>query len=410
MSVRIFILFFGLFFPLFPTILPGTSGLQLIFLALSCMTLALFFNIKKVNKNVAFTFFLLSLLMLIITSISIFFDLVSGVFISSDLFELPRLTFISLTFFVFFAFDTNDKVIFRIVRFFKWTFLIFVLYSFFEVFVSLFKSIAFFLYKREGKEIIGNKAVGSFGITYHFAYFLLIPVFWSFFNFLRERKLINVIVFLICLVALLLTQSRTLFITALIGFFIIPIIPFKYKSSILKGYFVLLVSVVPILFFVFFLYWEAIITAFSYIYSGLSGLIENGVDMSGNGQGSANVRFAQLLWVYNNQFDFPLIGAGIGKGEVVLESVYALYYYRYGLIGICVFAYLITLSVSTTKYLMNNDFEILAPFYFSFMMFYLLSPIALLSSASQDSTRLMLVFYGCLGVFVSRKLLLKSQR
>ena len=151
------------------------------------------------------------------------------------------------------------------------------------------------------------------------------------------------------------------------------------------------------------MYWEVLIQIFSYIYSGISGLYRNGIDFSGQGKGSANIRFSQLLWAYQNQFSFPLISAGVGKGEIMLESLYALYYYRFGVWGIIIFFVLIVYANNTLNFLMKNDrFDIIS-FYFGLKLFYLLSPLALLSSASQDSTRLMVVFYGLLAVILSRK-------
>ncbi|WP_258500828.1 hypothetical protein, partial [Vibrio alginolyticus] len=172
-----------------------------------------------------------------------------------------------------------------------------------------------------------------------------------------------------------------MFLTMIFGFMLLPFLYHSRKRTLMFSYLTFLSVLIPIVFSIVYMYWDILTQSFSYIYSGISGLYKNGIDFSGQGKGSANIRFAQLLWAYQNQFSLPIVSAGIGKGEMMLESLYALYYYRFGIWGIALFFAFILYANSTLNFLMKNDrFDILS-FYFGLKLFYLLSPIALLSSA-----------------------------
>ncbi|EKL9828086.1 hypothetical protein [Vibrio alginolyticus] len=397
------ILVIALLFPLFPTILPGTLGFQVVSVLLIFFTLLFLFSKGVFDKKsflISFCFLFFALLFSIQGSL---LDLYNGVFVTSDIFEIPKYISIFLVFCYFRMIRMTDEDIVGLVRCYLTITVLIIIYTYFEVLLTAFKPFAYFLYKRESKEILSNKAVGPFGITYHLAYFLLIPIFGFFSYAVISKKLKYWFLFFLSVGSILLTQSRTMFLTMIFGFMLLPFLYHSRKRTLMFSYLTFLSVLIPIVFSIVYMYWDILTQSFSYIYSGISGLYKNGIDFSGQGKGSANIRFAQLLWAYQNQFSLPIISAGIGKGEMMLESLYALYYYRFGIWGIALFFAFILYANSTLNFLMKNDrFDILS-FYFGLKLFYLLSPIALLSSASQDSTRLMVVFYGLLAVILSRK-------
>ncbi|WP_158859871.1 hypothetical protein [Lunatibacter salilacus] len=143
---------------------------------------------------------------------------------------------------------------------------------------------------------------------------------------------------------------------------------------------------------------------YPYLYLGINALIEKG-GVSATGGGSANIRYQQLLWVLENQFSIPLIGVGIGKSTgPQLESFYALYLYRYGIIGILLYVillvatYLMSLK-SYKKAIRDKDYGV-AAFFISFSIFCFILPLTSVSSVITDQPRFVILYYGTIGVMV----------
>ena len=179
----------ALLFPLFPSILPGTLGYQVLTILLIFTILFFLLAKRKLNRKSFFVSFSVLMLAIFFSIQGSLIDLYRGVFITSDVFEIPKYIAIFLVFNYFRIIRVYDDDIIRLIKCFLLISILIVAYTYFEVLVSQFKPLAYFLYKRETKEVISNKAVGPFGITYHLAYFLLIPIFGFFSYAVIYKKL-----------------------------------------------------------------------------------------------------------------------------------------------------------------------------------------------------------------------------
>ena len=79
-----------------------------------------------------------------------------------------------------------------------------------------------------------------------------------------------------------------------------------------------------------------------------------------------------------------------------------MYYYRYGILGIALFIFL-SLYTSLLSYkIAKNEDNNNAMFYYALFVFYLITPMAIVSSCHQDTPKISLIFYGLIGL-VHRK-------
>ncbi len=409
-SAVFYVVVISLLFPTFPSVLPGYSGFYFA-LAMSLLLIVLhkyIWNVQyKSNGTSAYSviYFALFLIVLIVSLIR---DVIGSHALFSDLFELSRPIYIA-AFYYFFRLSSLSAI--DIAESYRRSVLFcsifFAFFAIFEVFGGgAGKYVSFLLYKREYKEIISDKAVGSFGITYHFAYFMLISTFYYLLSYLREGRVGHFAFFLLCLLSILLAQSRTLYLTVILGFFSLFFCGFIYRDASWRRWYAFNVLFAVFATLVILLYWEEVTTTFSYAYIGLSALLKNGVDLSGEGGGSANLRFNQFIWVIENGDSIPLIGSGIDADGVLLESLYSLYLYRYGLIFLILF-FILVCKLIITSYRLGGYYRLknnnLSTLFYSLFLFYLLTPVALLSSASHDVPRLALIFYGGAGLIFLNK-------
>lgn len=111
------------------------------------------------------------------------------------------------------------------------------------------------------------------------------------------------------------------------------LLPFLYSSvqSTLK-ILTLVLAVACLVTVVFVSYEKELRETLAYAFSGIE-------SMTSGSNNSVNTRAAQLDWALENNL-FIIIGSGIGKEEMILESFYSLYYYRYGALGIALFLFL----------------------------------------------------------------------
>jgi cbb3-type cytochrome oxidase subunit 3 len=126
--------------------------------------------------------------------------------------------------------------------------------------------------------------------------------------------------------------------------------------------------------------------------------------MSEGTNNSVNIRQNQIIWTIESQ-KHVVFGAGIGKANIEkygiwLESLYALYYYRYGLIALLIYLGIImTTAVFAYKIAKKESFSRkISTFYYSLFVFYLITPIGVLSGCSQDTPKVSLLFYGIMGL------------
>lgn len=173
------------------------------------------------------------------------------------------------------------------------------------------------------------------------------------------------------------------------------LLPFLYSSvqSTLR-ILLLIIAVASLATIIFISYEKELRDTFAYAFSGIE-------SMASGSNNSVNTRAAQLDWALENNH-FTIIGAGIGKEEMMLESFYSLYYYRYGILGIGLFLFL-SLYTSLLSYrIAKNENDNNALLYYTLFVFYLITPMAIMSSCHQDTPKISLIFYGLIGL-VHRK-------
>lgn len=383
-----------LLWPLFPTIL-GDLGDRLIFMfefVVLCY-LNKYRYYKLLLNNIAFCCFLYFYLSV---SFSISCDLIKGELIYSDVLELlkPIMFYMLFSFTAYSKFDTS-QIEFNIIKAIKYVFFILVIYSILEfLFIDYVLPFSFLLYKRESVGVLRNKAIGSFSQTYQYAFILLIPTVWSFIKLLLRTNFKSVIIFFSLLFCLLLTQSRSMYLTVAFSITICLTLPIVYST---KARMIRVLFLIGILFLflgsIFITYRKELEGIFAYAFQGFASMAE------GNNN-SVNTREMQIQWAWEHN-PFIVIGAGIGKGQIMLESFYGLYYYRFGLIGICIYMLIIMYSAykafRIARFMSSSDLD-LSCFYYGLYVFFVITPMGILSSCHQDTPKISLIFYGLIGL------------
>jgi len=294
-------------------------------------------------------------------------------------------------------------------------FIFFTCYGLIEAFTGpIGQFISSTLYKNPRAILVG-KSTGSFGVTYFFGTFMLLSTFFFFFRYVLRKQKVDLFWFFGSMMVVIATQSRTIFIA--FGFGLVYIFMtywrfkgFPFKKVLYFGTFFLVALIVilwtPIM--------DWVASTFPYLYYGIEFLIRSGgVDESG--VGSANVRYQQLLWAWDNQFTYPIIGAGIGKATgPQLESFYALYLFRYGLIGIVISVGLLVFNfiMSLKCYSISKKYEDknTSAFFLAFSVFCVVLPICSLSSVMTDQPRLAILYYGATAAMIGYYRIVKQKQ
>ncbi|MCC5919854.1 MAG: hypothetical protein LAT68_03085 [Cyclobacteriaceae bacterium] len=394
--------------PTFPTLTRSSAGrigdifLVLIMVGLSFLYL-LFFN-PKLQKGKVMGALIIFCTFLILISLSIFIEF--EFIIVRDLFEFHKPIFILLIFFMILSLDWSDDTVNNyFIKAFKFIFIFNIVYALIEAYTGNFGNIlSTFLYKND-RSILYGKATGTFGITYFFAAFMIMPTFFYLFKFLFERKSVDLILFLLSFFCIVSSQSRTVFLATAFGFVYLFFIYWSFKDFPLKKtiYTTVFTFIGTIAIF-FQSILEFLSGKFPYLVLGISKLIENR-GVSSSGEGSANIRYQQVLWAWENQAEIPIFGAGIGKGSgPMLESFYALYLYRYGMIGILIAIILLILnyflSLRSFRIALENGKIDNASFFLAFSVFCFILPITSVASVITDQPKHAVLYYGLLAVML----------
>jgi hypothetical protein len=157
--------------------------------------------------------------------------------------------------------------------------------------------------------------------------------------------------------------------------------------------------------YVYLHYYEDLKSILTYSIGGLESIVEGG------GNQSVNIRSSQIQWALENNGQV-IIGAGIGKGVIMLESFYSLYYYRYGLSGV-LFYLCIPLATAIAAYkIAKKEYKInqrIAFFYLSLCVYYIVFPVSILSSCNQDTPKTAFLFYGLIGLVFYKYNVIKNE-
>ncbi|WP_145953560.1 hypothetical protein [Alloalcanivorax xenomutans] len=275
-------------------------------------------------------------------------------------------------------------------------------YCIFEVYGGdLGKWIAYFLYKRDYKEIISNKSTGPFGITYYLSFFLLLPFCIFFCRFLSGAGLASLFGAALVFFAALISQSRTGLFSYLFAMLVSVVLVGVLNGRRGVVMFVISLPIVTIMGSYFYMNYQEILSDFSYLNAGISFVFEGNVDFSGGGEGSANVRLHQIYFAIKNMHFGGVFGSGLAKdGSILLESLYALYLYRYGFLGLFLFFFVIFMCIKSSwgksRFFRVTSDHSRFSLYVALSAFFMSVPLALFSSAMQDGPKLSFFFYGAI--------------
>lgn len=410
MKIQKILLFFVFFTPLFPVQL-NESGIHVVFVSIAFSLLWIFINFEKIKFDYPMKFALFSAIFaFILLQVSMIRDIFSVGSNFSDVIGILR----PLYFFLFFsAFYIGFRDVSGVNTYIKTLMFIFVMLSIHAILEvygpDSFKKVNYLLYKREYKEIIQNKSVSTLGITYMFAYIMLLPSFYFLFSFIRDRKFTYLLLFLTCSSSIFLSQSRTIFIAYLLSLLITPLLIDKRDKKSKQTLFAFFLLMMLFVAYIFVWHFDAVRDSFLYIFKGITKLFTDGIDFSGQGEGSINIRVMQFYNVLSEIDTFPFFGLGLGRElDSQLESVYAFYLYRYGLFFLIVFIFSliyfskISREIALSDKLPRNFY----PFFMSVSLFFLLSPISLIASATNEAPRVSVLFFSLIAsiFFVKKRL------
>lgn len=396
-SLYLIIPIFIILVPTFPTVFPELMGFQIVFAAEILIVFACLF--KKVFKPqltpeilVLFSYFFFS------TLLSLSIDIVRSVITVSDFFELAKPVAFVLFFWLYRYSTVDTETLIGYTQ--KAVLFVFIFLAIFSIcafiYPSVFRDIEFILYKRSTVLVLNNKAIGSFSTTYHFAFCLLLPLAYSFIKMVKHHSLKYIIFFVVIFCTMLLTQSRSMYICSAVCILICAFLPILHNSikqslSTISFFLIVLLGLLMI----YFSFQEELSKTLSYAFTGIEAMSE------GNNN-SVNVRGSQIAWAIDNN-KLMLFGCGIGKGEIMLESFYALYYYRYGLIGCFAFLFMVLYmafrSFQIAKSYKNKEYAV---FFYALSVFYFISPLSIMSSCHMDTPKISFLFYGLMGLILNK--------
>lgn len=401
-AVIVVFLFVTYLVPTFPSLTRGSLyfGTLIVLGVISLFVVIMIHrNSLLAHKRVVITASILAASFLVLTTISLTLDHQQVVF--SDYIELAKPVMAFLVFLSFFVAVNTVNGLKLIVKAYAVLFIIVALIGLLEAYFGLHR-ITHILYTRPRPVLMG-KAVSPFGITYFYATFMLFAAAYYFARFVAEKRISGkaIFLFILCSIALIATQSRTLFLSyiAMIGYFITIYHFYPFPGS--KRIFVAIAPFLAMLVFVIIAYYETVYSYFSYLFSGITFLIRRGIDPEGGE--SSNLRIAQIIWAFENAKGYGIVGSGIGKGyQRLLESFYALYIYRYGFVGIALYIVIATTfllkSYRAAKMALFRNERKLFAFFMALHVFIIVLPITSLSSVITDQFIFMMLYYGSFGL------------
>jgi hypothetical protein len=387
------VLFFPLFQPYTGLLLEQVLTILLTFVSL----ISLLGHGKRINIHAL----LISLSFMLLLVISILRSM--DILIVNDLYELGKPIYFFLFFSMAYSVRWNNAKVLKYFSSLMFLLLIAALIGIGEGTSDIVDKLTSVIYKNF-RPVLVHKAVFSFIITYTFATVLLLPIFYCFIRLLRPKNktiIKDMAKFLIFLSCFALTQSRTIFISLLLTFaiFVLLILFNRWYPARNKVLFVfsILITIIVVSISLIISYAKENL---SYLYGGLNIVFSNLENFSiynfVYSNRSTSLRFDQIIFALEQQDPLPLIGVGIGKAILMPESLYAMYYYRTGLIGICMhfglIFYTVYWSLFFTKRYARINFS-LASIFFAIMIYFLSFGFCYFSSAVNDQTRSGFIFY-----------------
>jgi len=327
-----------------------------------------------------------------------------------DLFELHRpVLFCSAYLFAFIIKWDLDKIKKYVIKPMVLVFILLILLGILIVFPinRSFKFMIFGLYTKESN-IRMLRATGTFPNPYDYGFMMIIPFFFYLLSFLKlkgklknlKKKIIFIILEFLCLYSILVTQSRTAFISFFFSVFYFLVFSFVTSRIVklkLRNIFFLLVLVLIVIFSITSVA-EYININFPYLYSGIKTVLTQGVE----NQSSYAKRLVQKDFVLEQLKKRPLLGFGPSKDvKEFIEMQYTLYLYRYGLIGficiIIIIVFSVYISYRAYRKIQNCDSNV-ESFFLAVHIWCVAIPLASFGNAFIEQIRISYFFYFILGV------------
>ena len=249
------------------------------------------------------------------------------------------------------------------------------------------------LYKREERYILRGKTTTWFGVTYYHGYFyLLVTVF--FYQKLRTRGsgLADGLLLLCSGLLVLTAQSRTI-VATLFLLTLVSLLALFFGRSVralvaaLASAVAVIVVVAVSLPFLEEHFWYLRVAIESLSGSSFYAFLT---------QGSMGVRIDQISSAVDQSH--IIIGAGLGRNDVPLESIYASYFYRFGFLPGLLFIACYT-SLGALLYTKTAREDYLGR---ALGVMWLVSPIALFSSPMHEFPKIAVVLFFLSGYLMSR--------
>ncbi|ENE8726117.1 hypothetical protein ABWJ16_002001 [Vibrio alginolyticus] len=400
-SLYVSIIAFTLFFPgMVNTFgLLFEQGLTILLFFISFFFICIYRS--TITKNTLHTSFLIYAYFQFAIVVSLFRS--TDIIITGDLVEIVKPLYLYLFFILPFCFIRRVEDIYIVVKYLMLFCVILSIYGIIEAWTSFGYKISTLLYKPD-RSVLKNKAVASFIITYTFASFLVLPFFYFLTRYIVRKSYINkeLILSLVILICVFSTQSKTVFISLIVTLSLYFIFCLKYKFTVNKRKLtIILFSLVILLLVGVSVLASLLSTHFAYIYNGLEvvfiTLMDKGFAQALYSTPSISLRIEQFEFALEAQDSIPLIGVAIGKAVLMPESLYALYLYRAGTIGIFIHlsmvVYLFFSAKKCAKFFSKDNDKTMYCWFIAVHFYALSLPLSYFSSAVNDQTRTGFIFY-----------------
>lgn len=327
--------------------------------------------------------------MLCLLMISLVQDALKGILIASDVSEILKVACYCIFFVYFYSCDSSVRLVSNnLYKLYLYVSLFIIIFNIFDVFSLFgFRDLSYILYKRETVGILSDKAVSPLFTTYNLASFLMLPIaiflnsFYLSVGFIKKVKYFTL--FFLLMLIVLLTQSRS----SLICLILVILLVFIMNADIKKWLLFIIIVICSVATVLYNL--EFISKILPYTFNGIQQMLEGKSN-------SANIRAEQIAFVFNGVESFS--GQGVSKSLFMLESLYSLYPYRYGILFTMLFLFLcVYISYLFYKYSRSIDDFKIKSLYIGLAVWFFTYPVAAISSAHHDTTKYSFFFYGMVG-------------
>ncbi|MCW3173487.1 hypothetical protein [Shewanella subflava] len=392
---------FNFFFPTFNNYFEATGDTGVVIINLIMFTLtflfvgALYYQGGVIIGTSAKMFLLVSFLFLASTILG---NLSNRNLIFSDLFELFRPAFYTMSFLLFYLLVTKEIVEpEEVVIFLSKVILCTAIFSLACLIFYQYGGRWMMSFYAKPSLLSARRFTGTFQNPYDFAFIAVLPLVYLTTSFVRDGGFSKLIGITILLITILFGQSKSGFASFSLGVTCsLLLCVFVVKRSQLKFdlafYRRLLFFPTMIIFFasvVFLFYFDS----FSYLFNGLERLF------SGSGDTSSRIRLEQAqlaISMLDSSYFNLFFGFGSYKYSALkFESLYPLYFFRYGLFAIPILLCWVLVPIVMLVYRFSESNRFLC---LILLVFFISVVPSGFGNNVIDQSRIPFVFFGCVGI------------